>query len=593
MNARTERRPWLEALNLTMRSRERGPNSCARSTILNDVSLEMRSGELVAILGPSGAGKSTLLRLLAGRSSADVGQVIMHNLPPEKQRSPAAAVAYLDQDDILHGELQVQRALELTAGLRRPKRPRQTSLQAVERVMDLTSISARRLVPVGQLSGGERRRVNLCAELLSDFSFLFLDEPTASLDPHHSRGMLELARGIADNHPGNPAVVVVTHDVWNTDLYDRVIFLVDGYLVYSGPPHGAQAYFNVADLREVYGHFERHNNEHRRRMLAERAARRWQQWISRHDPVRRPCSPGDRGLSLLDGRTAELQAWPSPAGRGSAALRRFLILLERMFWSLVSDRLLLALCLIQPLLAGLVVIALSDRQSLVQPLNFGLAAKQVIFTLIMMAVTMGLINSHREVVRERRIRIQEQNAGLAPGVYVLSKLTFLAVLSFGQITLMFVVVAMGMELPQGSLMVDTRVEMIVSLTFCAIANTALGLLLSTLAGTSRQATLLLVPALTIELALGGLLFELEGWFLHLAQLVPARWTYEAMGTIADVNQWNPVLDQKDPMFLYDANHLWHSWAMLAALTVGYGLLTWLSLELKRHRGRARHLAANC
>jgi hypothetical protein len=194
--------------------------------------------------------------------------------------------------------------------------------------------------------------------------------------------MLELARGIADNHPGNPAVIVVTHDVWNTDLYDRIIFLVDGYLVYSGPLRDAHAYFNVADLCEIYGHFEKHNNEHRRLMLAERAARRWQRWVSRHEPVCRSCSRGDRGLPLLHARTAELQERPSPLGEGSAALRRFLILLKRMFWSLVSDRRLLALCLIQPLLAGLVVIALSDRQSLVQTWDFGLAAKEVIFTLI-------------------------------------------------------------------------------------------------------------------------------------------------------------------------------------------------------------------
>ena len=575
-------RPWLQAVSLTVNSPKRGRGPSTNRCILNAVSAELHSGELVAILGPSGSGKSTLLRLLAGRASADEGRVILHNLPAGQGKRPDAALAYLDQDDILHSELSLRRALGLTAELRQPHRPRQAVMQAVDAAMTRTNLLARRHVQMDRLSGGERRRANLCAELLSGFAFLFLDEPTASLDPHHSREMLKLVRGIASCSPARPGVVVVTHDVWNDDLFDRVIFLVDGYLIFCGSPQDLHAYFRAASLREIYARFEKHNDEHRRLLLAQRASSRWQRWSSTHrSPPVLSHPPGAARIRSLEA-----------AGNGLAAgLRQFNVLVTRLACHLISGRLLAMLCCAQPLVFAALVIALSDRNSLVAPVAFGLAAKKVLFTLIMLAVLMGLINSHREIVRERRIFRQEQICGLTPGVYLLSKLAFLAALSLGQVLLMLSVALQGLALPQESLIGSTTTEMILSLALCSVANTALGLLLSALAGTSRQATLLLVPLIAIEMALGGLLFELEGWTVILAKLMPALWTYRAMGTIINVNQLSPFLDQTDPQFLYDSAHLWRSWAMLAALTVGYGALAWLALEFQRLRRRSRSLIA--
>lgn len=583
--AHRPRAPWLEATELTVPGPVSKGGAFTRQHILAGVSLEIYSGELVAIVGPSGAGKSTLLRLLAGRASAPHGRVTLHNLSASQRQSSGAGLAYLRQDDILHGELEVRRALTLAAELRRPGESRMAAVQWVDRIMRRTQIDHLGHLPLDRLSGGERRRVNLCAELLSDFAFLLLDEPTSSLDPHHSREMLKLAREIADHSPQHPGVVVVTHDIWDLDLCDRVIFLVDGYLVFCGPPGNVLQCFDVDTLRDIFHHFEKHNHPARRYVLAQRAARKWARLATNPTfgtsvPQQLPMRHGNPATTQ-DG-DARIRAWTKPGCQ-------LWVLLRRLLANMAGDRLVLALYLAQPLIGALLVLILTGPSSLVQPVGFGLGAKQVVFTLVMVAVTMGLVNSHREIVREQLILQQEEKAGLGLGTYLLSKLSFLGVVSLVQIALLLGILSLGIEFPRQALIATSQLDMMISLSLCAIANTALGLLISSLTRTSRQAALLLVPVLTVELALGGLLFDLSKWPARLAQLLPPLWTFQALGTSVNVNQFNPYLDGADPLFAYTAQHLCDIWVALAALIVSYAGLAWISLECQRRVRMPRHL----
>lgn len=577
--------PWLEASNLTVSTDPFGKGSGIPKIILNGVSLEINSGEMVALLGPSGAGKSTLVRLLSGRASTEQGIVTLHNLITWRSQMIGRALAYLDQDDVLHGELSVRQALTLTAAVRQPEKKRADILQAVDQVMAWTNIHQLGALPLNRLSGGERRRANLCAELLSESIFLFLDEPTANLDPHHSRELLKLVRDITYTDGEARAIVVVTHDIWHCDLFDRIIFLVDGYLVFCGLPEDATAYFNVDSLPELYEHFELYNDKDRRRMLAERAAGRWDRWTRRQER-RTNCS----GTQVERTRRSSHMGMQQPQRIGARPkMRQFTVLVERLFHNTLKDRLMLFLFVAQPVVGALLILALTDRESLVASMDFGLGAMQVSFTLVMMAVVMGLVNSHRSIVREQVIFHQEQSAGLRPGPYLLSKLAFLGTLSLAQIALMVFIIGLSVRYPTATLLISSHIDMIVSLALCAVGNIGVGLFLSSLARTSRQATLLLVPLLTAELVMGGLLFELSNWPGYLARLMPSIWAYQALGTMIDINQFNPYIEKPDPMFLYTAEHLLTTWGALMALAMFYTILAWGSLEVQRRRRLPKHL----
>ena len=144
--------------------------------ILRDVSLSIGRGELVAIIGGSGTGKTTLLDTMCGLRPPAAGEVRRHG---ERGRH-----GYVPQDDIIHLSLPLRRTLRYTAELRLPAAttPEQAE-HAVTDVLDALELTDRAGLPVGSLSGGQRKRASIATELLTRPSVFFLDEPTSGLDP--------------------------------------------------------------------------------------------------------------------------------------------------------------------------------------------------------------------------------------------------------------------------------------------------------------------------------------------------------------------------------------------------------------------------
>src|SRR6185312_3515423 len=137
---------------------------------LRDVTLSVDRGELIAIIGGSGSGKTTLLNTMCGLRPPATGEVI---------RPGNEAVGYVPQDDIIHVALPLERTLRYAAALRDVPDP----VGAVEQVIQTLELTGREAVPVGSLSGGERKRASIAAELLARPPLFFLDEPTSGLDP--------------------------------------------------------------------------------------------------------------------------------------------------------------------------------------------------------------------------------------------------------------------------------------------------------------------------------------------------------------------------------------------------------------------------
>lgn len=234
-----------------------------RKQVLNDVTLELRPGEMLGILGANGAGKSTLLSTLAGE------------LPIDPALNVSCPVA-------LNGRALEQMKVEELARLRAvlPQKPELIFDLAVEEVVsmgvypfpELTTQACRELMEAAivqadiralwqrrylELSGGEQQRVQFARTLVQLLAalqtggqgYLLLDEPSSSLDPAHQHGLLRAARQLASQR--GAGVLIVLHDVNLAALYcDRLAMLADGAVAACGAPAEV---LQPALLQRVYG----------------------------------------------------------------------------------------------------------------------------------------------------------------------------------------------------------------------------------------------------------------------------------------------------------------------------------------------------
>jgi ABC-2 type transport system ATP-binding protein len=205
-----ERAVALSAHSLTKRFGER--------TALRDVGFELREGELMAVIGPNGAGKTTLLSILARLQRADAGTV----------SPPAAGVGWVPQQAAVYSKLSVAENLRLFARLERVSDPD----AVVRRMLEQTDLLDRADSELGELSGGNRQRVNIAVGLLAEPAVLLLDEPSTALDPRQRERLWEFVGALTE---GGTSVVYSTHIVQEAERYaDRVLVLADGELLFTG-----------------------------------------------------------------------------------------------------------------------------------------------------------------------------------------------------------------------------------------------------------------------------------------------------------------------------------------------------------------------
>ncbi len=203
---------------------------------LNDVSLDVSSGELVIVVGPSGCGKTTLLRLIAGLDVPDRGRILLNGrLAAQDGRSVIAPyrrrVGFVFQDLALWPHLTVRQQLEFV--LESGPCPSAERSSRVQQALDLARIQALGLRYPHQLSGGEQQRTALARALVGDPAVLLLDEPLSSLDPElRSALRVELARVHEALHV---STVYVTHDRDDAvALGDRVVQMRAGRIIDIG-----------------------------------------------------------------------------------------------------------------------------------------------------------------------------------------------------------------------------------------------------------------------------------------------------------------------------------------------------------------------
>ncbi len=206
---------------------------------MRNASVGIRRGQVVALLGPSGAGKSTFLTAVGLINPPTSGQILIGGVPVFNGSSPLVSlrsfrrkhIGYVFQKSnlipFLSARENVQIALELNGvGVR------QSRHRALE-LLDELGVAERAENGPAMLSGGEQQRVAIARALANQPSVILADEPTAALDSHRGRQVMELFRGVAHEH--GAGVIVVTHDHRTLEVFDMIYEMEDGLIRLSLP----------------------------------------------------------------------------------------------------------------------------------------------------------------------------------------------------------------------------------------------------------------------------------------------------------------------------------------------------------------------
>jgi sulfate transport system ATP-binding protein len=200
---------------------------------LDDVSVEVETGSLTALLGPSGSGKSTLLRVIAGLERPDSGAVFLDGedvtgRPPQKR-----GVGFVFQHYAAFKHMTVWD--NVAFGLKIRRRPRAEIRERVPELLDLVQLSGLAKRYPAQLSGGQRQRMGLARALAVDPKVLLLDEPFGALDARVRKELREWLRRLHDET--GTTTVIVTHDQEEAmEVADRVAVLNAGRIEQAAPP---------------------------------------------------------------------------------------------------------------------------------------------------------------------------------------------------------------------------------------------------------------------------------------------------------------------------------------------------------------------
>ena len=220
-----------------------------KTPIIKGVSLEINSGEVVGLFGPNGAGKTTTFYLICGLVVPDGGEISFDDeditkLPLHKKAQKG--IGYLPQEASIFRDLSVEDNLYVASELIYGKNSEEGE-KIVEDLLEKFNIENIRKRKGINLSGGERRRVEIARALVPNPKFLFLDEPFAGVDPVNVNDIKSLVKLLKNENIG---VLITDHNVKETlDICDRAYVLKDGEILSSGTP---KQIVNDKNVRKYY-----------------------------------------------------------------------------------------------------------------------------------------------------------------------------------------------------------------------------------------------------------------------------------------------------------------------------------------------------
>jgi ABC transport system ATP-binding/permease protein len=589
----------IEADHVTVKVPDRTRHG-SEKILLDEVSFKALPGDLIALMGPSGAGKTTLLHALSGYLAPSSGQVRVNGRPlPEVFDALRGSIGYVPQDDIIHPELTVREAVTYSARLRLPSDfSNQEISTRVGRTLRELGLEGVAHLQIGKpeakvLSGGQRKRVNIAIELVTDPVLLLLDEPTSGLAADDTAQLVALLERLA--RTGGRTIIATIHQPARRE-YERfnlaLVLGPGGIPLYFGPSPGAYHFFAawrppesrpvIDNPRDMFAEMKT-----RAEMLGDTDLERAREAVSLL--YRREYESSTTAREMTEGRRALGESSQARLGtrRRSVAKKELGLLLSRALRIKFRDRVSTAILLLQaPLIAlllGLVfggqrptppawcwgalheivsqeggpaIELISDRIPELAPTQDRSAA---LFFLVVSAIWFGTSNAAREIVAERAIFRRESMVHLSTFNYVASKFLILSALCVVQCATLLGIAWFLLGLGGGGPAFVWELGMLTLTALCAVA---LGLLISGLV-TSSEAAMALTPlALIPQVVLGGLMVPVTTvpWLKLPMLLIPARWGFEGVVrperlAAQDSPAWNIELAADTPSsFAYFIDH---------------------------------------
>ncbi|HEY2925032.1 MAG TPA: ABC transporter ATP-binding protein [Candidatus Eisenbacteria bacterium] len=216
-----------------------------RITAVEDVSFEIRPGEIFGILGPNGSGKTTTIRILCGLLQPTSGTARVAGIDVvEDPDAVKSRIGYMSQAFGLYRDLTIQENLRFYAGVYGLEREWRERVAWGIKTMHITGTPDQL---AGTLSGGIKQRLALACALLHRPPVVFLDEPTAGVDPAARRLFWRIIRGLADE---GTTMIVTTHYMDEAEKFDRLAFLSRGKLKAVGTPAEVKSSFGAGQSLE-------------------------------------------------------------------------------------------------------------------------------------------------------------------------------------------------------------------------------------------------------------------------------------------------------------------------------------------------------
>lgn len=588
----------IEAWDLVIQVPDRD-NPSELKTLLDHVSFKALPGDLIALMGPSGAGKTTLLLTLNGYLPPTAGQVRINGEDLYAiYDALRGSIGYVPQDDIVHPELTVWEAVRYSARFRLPP---DYSNEEIDRRVQTTlaqlGLEAVAHLQIGRpekkvLSGGQRKRVNIAMELVTDPVLMFLDEPTSGLAADDTTALVQL---LADLARQTGKTIITTIHQPAKDEFEKfnlaLILGTGGIPIYYGPTRDGYRFFgsflekqgkpntvdNPRDMFDMLNQRERpifeamraQNPQTPRFVARMQAAREWHaEFFSQENPIFQKMFSGRRAVGTGS------QAHGVPGGRAKKR-GQFRLLFSRYLKIKMRDVSGTLIMLAQaPIIGGLLALVFGGQKDAIpywclgalqelarrsgglgEGVNDMLSSMKTtpdnsgaIFFLVVAAVWFGTSNAAREIVSETAIYRRERMVNLGLFNYVFSKFVLLSVFCIIQCTILLAIVFFALGFNGGP---EAFVLGLGTLIVTAMNSVALGLLLSTLVTTSEAAMALTPIALIPQVVLGGLMVPMttNPILEYPMYLMPARWGFQgvvAQERIAISSDPAWVLDIKKP-----------------------------------------------